>query len=79
LNEKYLPAGIEELIQNDTEKASHGGIAKARDIDYQPKGRPIGLASMIGEFSGLFLRMQKKLLHVVIGSSGHEFDTTCHS
>ena len=72
-----LTASIEELIQNDTEKASHGGIAKARDIDYQPKGRPIGLALMITGFSWLSLRC-KKLLHVVIGSSSQESNTSCH-
>jgi len=45
---QYRAPTIWELIHNDTEKAGHGGVTKTGDIDYQPKGRPIGFAAMIG-------------------------------
>jgi hypothetical protein len=78
LRKQYLAPNIWELIHNDTEKASHGGIAKARDIHYQGRGRLIGLASMIAEFSLLLLGC-KKLLHVVLGLPSQEFNTSCQN
>ena len=57
---------------------SHGVIRKTSDIDCQRKDRPIGLATMIAEFSGLSLGCNR-LLHVVIGSSSQEFSTSCHN
>jgi hypothetical protein len=66
LPEHYFPASIQELIQNDTEKAKHGGITKTSDIDCQRKRRLISLALMLEEFFGLSLGCRRENIKEII-------------